>query len=308
MRIPEDILVEIFESIKGENNLHDVRKISNYLKNLKSNLKVLRSAYRRKGRVIIDYKDKKYQEVYLIAYFPIYTVPIFEVLEYINKNHPSLNIPQNLCLIGAGPAPEMMGFLKFINNQSYENGSKIKIELKIELIEIASEWKYARKILKRVYNNKNILKNFKTKFRLSKLKIYKNDVSKEISNSSVLLRRFSENQHKRVVVIQNIINEIEPQYHKVFIENVIKCYKNLVPGSLLILIDLKYPIVPKVASKLESKLEDDLIKSFGSSVNYEVDYANIILPELIKNNFFDSHGFGAKRKVKYGYGIFYKQK
>ena len=59
MRIPEGILEEIFESIKGENNLHDVRKISNYLKNLKSNLKVLRSAYRRKGRVIIDYKDKK---------------------------------------------------------------------------------------------------------------------------------------------------------------------------------------------------------------------------------------------------------
>ena len=307
MRIPEGILEEIFESIKKENNLQGEKKISHYLSKLKSNLVELRSAYR-KVPVKIDYKDKKNQEVYLIAYFPLYTVPIFKVLEYIKKEHPEIIIPQNLCLIGAGPAPEMMGFLKFINNQSYENGSKIKIELKIELIEIASEWKYARKILKRVYNNKNILKNFKTKFRLSKLKIYKNDVSKEISNSSVLLRRFSENQHERVVVIQNIINEIEPQYHKVFIENVIKCYKNLVPGSLLILIDLKYPIVPKVASKLESKLEDDLIKSFGSSVNYEVDYANIILPELIKNNFFDSHGFGAKRKVKYGYGDFYKQK
>ena len=307
MRIPEGILEEIFESIKEENNLEVEKEITHYLSKLKSNLVEVRNAYWN-DLVKIDYKDKKNQEVYLIAYFPLYTVPIFKVLEYIKKEHPEIIIPQNLCLIGAGPAPEMMGFLKFINNQSYENGSKIKIELKIELIEIASEWKYARKILKRVYNNKNILKNFKTKFRLSKLKIYKNDVSKEISNSSVLLRRFSENQHERVVVIQNIINEIEPQYHKVFIENVIKCYKNLVPGSLLILIDLKYPIVPKVASKLESKLEDDLIKSFGSSVNYEVDYANIILPELIKNNFFDSHGFGAKRKVQYGYGIFYKQK
>jgi hypothetical protein len=36
-------------------------------------------------------------------------------------------------------------------------------------------------------------------------------------------------------------------------------------------------------------------------------WANIILPEIIKNNYFDSHGFGAKRKVKYGYCIFYKQ-
>ena len=208
MRIPEGILEEIFESIKEENNLEVEKEITHYLSKLKSNLVEVRNAYWN-DLVKIDYKDKKNQEVYLLAYFPLYTVPIFKVLEYIKKKHSEIIIPQNLCLIGAGPAPEMMGFLKFINNQSYENGSKIKIELKIELIEIASEWKYARKILKRVYNNKNILKNFKTKFRLSKLKIYKNDVSKEISNSSVLLRRFSENQHERVVVIQNIINEIE---------------------------------------------------------------------------------------------------
>ena len=161
MRIPEDILVEIFESIKGENNLHDVRKISNYLKNLKSNLKVLRSAYRRKGRVIIDYKETKNQEAYLLAYFPHYTVPIFEVLEYIIKNHPSLNIPQNLCLIGAGPAPEIMGFLKFINDKfkSHEHTNKINIEL----FDIVSEWGYARKILE------NIIRNISPKLKIYEL-------------------------------------------------------------------------------------------------------------------------------------------
>ena len=36
----------------------------------------------------------------------------YKVLEYIKKEHPEIIIPQNLCLIGAGPAPEMMGFLK----------------------------------------------------------------------------------------------------------------------------------------------------------------------------------------------------
>ena len=124
-------------------------------------------------------------------------------MEYINKDHPSLNIPQNLCLIGAGPAPEIMGFLKFINNQfkSYEHS----ININIELIEIASEWDYARTILKRIYARKKI----RRKISLSKLKIYKKDISKKISNSSVLLRRYRENQYKRVVVIQNLINEIE---------------------------------------------------------------------------------------------------
>ena len=304
MRIPEGILEEIFESIKKENNLQGEKEISHYLSKLKSNLVELRSAYR-KVPVKIDYKDKKNQEVYLIAYFPLYTVPIFKVLEYINKDHPSLNIPQNLCLIGAGPAPEIMGFLKFINNQfkSYKHGTNINIEL----IEIASEWNYARTILKRVYA-KTILNNIRTKFSLSKLKIYKNDVSKKISNSSVLLRKYKNNQYKRVVVIQNIINEIEQHSHEVFIENVIKCYENLVAGSFLILIDLKYSIVLNVTYQLETKLKKDVIKSFGSSGDYVESWANIILPEIIENNLFDSPGFGAKRKVKYGYGIFYKQK
>ena len=301
MRIPEGILEEIFESIKKENNLQGEKEISHYLSKLKSNLVELRSAYR-KVPVKIDYKDKKNQEVYLIAYFPLYTVPIFKVLEYINKDHPSLNIPQNLCLIGAGPAPEIMGFLKFLNNQfkSYKHGTNINIEL----IEIASEWDYARTILKRIYASKII----RRKFSLSKLKIYKKDISKKISNSSVLLRRYRENQYKRVVVIQNIINEIEQHSHEVFIENVIKCYENLVAGSFLILIDLKYSIVLNVTYQLETKLKKDVIKSFGSSGDYVESWANIILPEIIENNLFDSPGFGAKRKVKYGYGIFYKQK
>ena len=223
MRIPEGILEEIFESIKEENNLEVEKEITHYLSKLKSNLVELRSAYR-KVPVKIDYKDKKNQEVYLIAYFPLYTVPIFKVLEYINKDHPSLNIPQNLCLIGAGPAPEIMGFLKFINDKfkSHEHTNKINIEL----FDIVSEWGYARKILE------NIIRNISPK-----LKIYEfeDDISKNISNSSALLKRYRKNQYKRVVVIQNIINEIEQQSHEVFIENIIKCYENLLAGSFLIL-------------------------------------------------------------------------
>ena len=154
MRIPEGILEEIFESIKKENNLQGEKEISHYLSKLKSNLVELRSAYR-KVPVKIDYKDKKNQEVYLIAYFPHYTVPIFEVLEYINKDHPSKNIPKNLCLIGAGPAPEVIGFLKFINTQleSYEH----IININIELIDIASEWVYARNILKNIIQKIRII-------------------------------------------------------------------------------------------------------------------------------------------------------
>ena len=295
-----NMLEEIFESIKDENNLHGVKKISNYLNKLKSNLKELRSGYR-KVPVKIDYKDKKNQEVYLIAYFPHYTVPIFEVLEYINKNHPSLNIPQNLCLIGAGPAPEIMGFLKFINNQfkSYEHS----ININIELIEIASEWDYARTILKRIYARKKI----RRKISLSKLKIYKKDISKKISNSSVLLRRYRENQYKRVVVIQNIINEIEQQSHEVFIENIIKCYENLVAGSFLILIDLTYNVIFNVTYQLETRLKKDVIMRFGGAGDVVNSRTGIFLPEIIENNLYDSE-LWPKKRVNYGFSIFYKQK
>ena len=290
------MLEEILESIKVENNLHDVNKISNYLKKLKINLITLRRAYS-KPPVIIDYTDTKIQEAYLLAYFPHYTVPIFKVLEDISKDHPSKSIPKNLCLIGAGPAPEVIGFLKFINNQLESNEHIYNIN--IELVDIASEWVYAR----------NILKNIIREFSLSRLKIYKikNDVSKTISNTSVLLKRFRENQYKRVVVIQNMINEIEHKSHEVFIENVIKCYENLVAGSFLILIDFTYQININVTYQLETRLKKDVIKSFGRSGDFVTSRADIFLPEIIENNLYDSQNW-PRKKVQYGYSIFFKQK
>ena len=294
------MLEEILESIKVENNLHGVNKISNYLIDLKDNLKTLRRAYSKKP-VIIDYTDTKIQEAYLLAYFPHYTVPIFKVLEDISKDHPSKNIPKNLCLIGAGPAPEVIGFLKFINNQLESNEHIYNIN--IELVDIASEWVYAR----------NILKNIIREFSLSRLKIYKikNDVSKTISNTSVLLKRFRGNQYKRVVVIQNMINELEHKSQEVFIENVIKCYENLVAGSFLILIDLRYKIILNVTYQLETRLKKDVIKTFGGAGDYENIRTGIFLPEIIENNLFDyldDSELWPKKRVKYGYSIFFKQK
>jgi hypothetical protein len=290
-----NMLEEIFESIKDENNLHGLKKISNYLNKLKSNLKVLRSGYR-KIPVKIDYKDKKNQEVYLIAYLPHYTVPIFEVLEYINEYHPSLNIPPNLCLIGAGPAPEIMGFLKFINDKfkSHEHTDKINIEL----FDIVSEWGYARNILE------NIIRNI-----FPKLKIYEfeDDISKNISNSSALLKRYRKNRYKRVVVIQNIINEIEQQSHEVFIENIIKCYENLVAGSFLILIDLTYTVIFNVTYQLETRLKKDVIMRFGGPGDVVNSRTGIFIPEIIENNLYDSE-LWPKKRVNYGFSIFYKQK
>ena len=133
------------------------------------------------------------------------------------------------------------------------------------------------------------------------------DVSKKISNSSVLLKRFRENQYKRVVVIQNMINELEHKSQEVFIENVIKCYENLVAGSFLILIDLKYSIVLNVTYQLETRLKKDVIKSFGGAGDYENIRTGIFLPEIIENNFYDSE-YWSKTRVKYGYSIFFKQK
>jgi hypothetical protein len=294
------ILEEILESIKVKNNLHGENIISNYLNNLKVNVITLRRAYS-KVPVIIDYKETKNQEAYLLAYFPHYTVPIFEVLEYINKNHPSYNIPINLCLIGAGPAPEVIGFLKFINNHLETN--KHINNINIELFDIASEWLYAR----------NILKNIIKKYIPSRLKInkFKIDVSKNIINSSVLLKRYRDNKYKRVVVIQNIINEIEQTAHKYFIENVVKCYKNLVAGSFLILIDLDYRSNFNVTYQLEKRLNTDVIKRFGGKGDIEISRTNIFLPEIIENNlfeYFEDSELWPKKRVKYGYSIFFKQK
>ena len=102
-----------------------------------------------------------------------------------------------------------------------------------------------------------------------------------------LLKRFKEKPHKRVVVIQNIINEIEHKYHEDFIENVILCFKNLVAGSFIILIDLNYPIIRNFTYELETRLKKYVIKSFGNSGDYVNRRTDIFLPQIIENYVFD---------------------
>ena len=205
-------------------------------------------------------------------------------MEYIKKHHPKINIPENLCLIGAGPAPEMIGFIKFINNQfkSYVNIKNINIEL----IDIASEWVYARNVVKNILNN----------FSLARLKIYNvnNDFTKNITSSSSLLKRFKANPYKRVVVFQNIINEIEHKFHEEFIENVLICFKNLVAGSFIILIDLNYPIIRNVTYQIETRLKKNVIKSFGNSGDIVNRRTDVFLPQIIANNLYDSENWPKK--------------
>ena len=150
----------------------------------------------------------------------------------------------------------------------------------------------------------NIIRNISPK-----LKIYEfeDDISKNISNSSALLKRYRKNQYKRVVVIQNIINEIEQQSHEVFIENIIKCYENLVAGSFLILIDLTYNVIFNVTYQLETRLKKDVIMRFGGAGDVVNSRTGIFLPEIIENNLYDSE-LWPKKRVNYGFSIFYKQK
>ena len=202
-----------------------------------------------------------------------------------------------MCLIGAGPAPEMIGFIKFINNhfKRYENIKNINIEL----FDITSEWVYARNIVKNILNN----------FCLARLKIYNIniDVSKNITNSSVLLKRYKANPYKRVVVFQNLINEIDQKYHENFIENIIICFKNLVAGSFIIIIDLDYRVIRNVTYQIETKLKKAVIKKFGNSNNYENKPVNQFIPQIIKNNLYDSEEW-PRKIVKYGYSIYFKRK
>ena len=162
-----------------------------------------------------------------------------------------------------------------------------------------------------IYSITSIVKSSFGRFPvLISFRIFEEDISKNILKSSALLKRYRKNQYKRVVVIQNIINEIEQQSHEVFIENVIKCYENLVAGSFLILIDLIYDVNFNVTYQLETRLKKDVIKSFGLP-GYKESWPGIILPEIIENNLFDydyDSGLKPRRKVVYGSSIFYKQK
>ncbi|WP_407931551.1 hypothetical protein [Ignavibacterium album] len=213
-------------------NSNGSKDIQYFLAGLKLQVKELRSLL--KGAFAnIDYSDRFTRTAYMLAYFPFYIEPIYYVTKpHINKLLDAGFSEINICFIGGGPLPELLGLSKSI---SYTNNVK---KLNCTVLDEFDYWVTERECCTKVllsdyYKGDVIINSFKFNLWSDKLTI-----PRAISNSDL-------------VVAQNCINDCPQNKFKTMKNNFYQIWKNIKKGSSIIILDLNYDTINELLKELK---------------------------------------------------------
>jgi hypothetical protein len=200
------------------------KNFANYLRSLQTPVKQLRQSYR-SDLVTVDYSSEEIQAAYLIAYYPQYAEMTKQVLEQANHLHNNLFLLEqkylNICLFGAGAAPEVVGLVSFLSVHYPKLQS-----LNIRVYDIfADTWTFSqqitRDIIDQLWQGKIEFSTHLVDF--CQFESFKD--LKEVINNSQLF------------IFQNCLNEIRD--FKDFNQNIRYLLEIMPSNALLIMSDLK---------------------------------------------------------------------
>jgi hypothetical protein len=290
---------DLLNGIYSVNNITSQQGKIAFLQALQEDVKSLRKAFT-VYPVTFDYTNINIQASYLLTYFPHYT----ELLQVaLNKTNATIanEYINNLLLFGSGPCPEIIGYLKYLNQHNANNRRTIHANI----YDIAAtHWQYSRNI---------VFQNLIPRLR------YQSTINHTASNLRIDNPFTNVNlaQEKTIVVFQNCLNEITEQRHQTVIENFAKIYNALVRGSYIVIIDLsEYNSVINLITRIQQRLSNlpnaSIIRNIGDGgLNRQSGYADPI--PFIRENlltgipFQVQNGLIPKRHIKFTYMIIKKR-
>ncbi|MBD2176222.1 hypothetical protein H6F42_04725 [Pseudanabaena sp. FACHB-1998] len=259
-----------------------------FLSGLKPHIRDLRESFQNK-QVRVDYSNKNIQAAYLIAYYPSYVEMTYEVLNRHGVEALSFkNKELNVCLFGAGAAPEAIALLNFITTHNLNN---------IEVVVIraydifASTWSFSLDLIEQF-----IVPHFweSKKFKLigRDLDLCKHDGFKDIRQ---------EIRNSNLLIFQNCLNELDDR--NTAIQNIKYLAQNISPESTLIIADLSgYQVVIEAKSKIEYILKEIPRLNFFKSNDKEEIRIKTLIPLIIKQNLLTgSDGLIPRSTVKFNF-------
>ena len=290
---------ELLNGLYRVNNLTTQQGQVNYLQALQEDVKSLRRAFTIYP-VAFDYTNSKIQASYLLTYFPHYTELLQFALNKTNLTIANENI-NRLLLFGSGPCPEIIGYLKYLNQHNANNSRTIHATI----YDIAAmHWQYSRNIV-----FQNLVPTLK---RQSTINHSANDLRIDNPFGNVTLA-----QEKTIIVFQNCLNEITEQKHQTVIDNFVKLYNALASGSYVTIIDLsEYGAVINLITNIQERLSGlpnaTIIRDINEgALNRQSGYADPI--PFIRENLLTGtpyqvqNGLIPKRCIKFTYIIIKKQ-
>lgn len=269
-----------------------------YLKSLKSDVRMLRGAYRKKP-VHVPYNKETVQSAYLITYFPHYYQLVEKILREKSPDNLCKSISINMSFFGGGPGPEVYGAIKYI----LFNNDVVK-SITVNVLDINSDtWEYSHRVVKNSLI-KDILSN--------------RDVSITWNSYYLdLVDHFSVESHVGIIknsdliVIQNCVNEINTVHYPQLTRSVITIFENMPSQCSLLMIDL----TSSVRSSIKL-LQDEIIKISGfeeaegtlnNSSSSSIVSLNSRPNEVVRYNLLTSaDGLIPRKNLKYDYSLISK--
>ncbi|MBV9924534.1 MAG: hypothetical protein JOZ96_05780 [Acidobacteria bacterium] len=286
----------ILKALYSLNNLNSDAERAAYLRSLKPVARSLRSSFNPYAapHVKVDYRSRDVQSAYMLRYFPQYSQIIRLVLNRLMNRRIKLPFDHeeiSASFFGAGPAPEVYGFLQFLN-AGFRNIRKVSAKT---FDVISNEWAYARAItinhlIPSMWQHSVELNA--SNFDLSQTASAEN-LAQTINSSSML-------------VFQNCLNEISQNLYPNVVENINSLVYAMRPESILMIIDLSsYPAALELIERIENSVRSQQPVTVliglheGERIYDAIVFRNMLPPMITQNLLTGEDGLIPRRKIKY---------
>lgn len=218
------------------------------------------------------YTNQEIQEAYLLRYFPYYIEPIYRELSILpfnfllNHNEKSIS----LCLYGCGPAPELLGIIRYID----------KTLSWIDLINVyyfeKNDWDDIRKICTYELSAKYMTRHS------IEIKSQTNTIDLLDFTEPSRIEAFPEIRTATIHIFHNCLRDLYGTYRdEVKVTNILK---NILlfaeKGSILIIVDLNYSNIKNIMKKFSEMAINESNGIIIRDNTYETTRVN---PNLIKS-------------------------
>jgi hypothetical protein len=272
--------------------LNQVGDIKLYLQGLQPYVKRLRQSYC-SDFVSVDYSNPNVQAAYLLAYYPQYAEMTYQVFCDLDKNYLHRCFSEckefQACFFGAGPAPETVGLVKYVNC----NYSNLKYFVAHTYDIAADTWLRSREITKNVASQS-----------FPSLYFTLDGNNLNLCQKNVLLPIRQVIDKCRLFVVQNCLNEFiyTPE---TFIENIKFIVAQMTNESILVIADLcKYSSVINLMQQIEMYIGNNnnlkLIRSCNEGnlyFRYSFELPTILTDTLLTS----SNGLIPRRNINFNY-------
>lgn len=279
----------ILDSLKQSNQINDIEL---YLQSLQPYVANLRRSYC-SNHVSVNYSDPKIQAAYLLTYYPQYTEMTHKVLSDLTQNYfPANNIDFNgfqACFFCAGPAPEAIGWLKYLNHYYPSVRSTIVHTYDIA----ASTWERNQETTK--YVASRLFPNLQLRLQAHNLNLCQNNALPSIRNII---------QTSNLFFFQNCLNEFISN-SEYLIKNIDFLIAEMPINSILIMADLNYSSTTDLLQRVESFVGSNsnklrLIRSYSSQT---INLRSSLMPsQFIKENLLTgANNLIPRRNINFNY-------